>query len=60
MPKYYPINEEAARRAKTPTAFPTMFPAPPPPLTVKWWIGPIISDRTAFSSTNKWRFEPVH
>ena len=23
---------------KTPTAFPTMFPAPLPPLTVKWWI----------------------
>ncbi len=28
---------------KTPTAFPTMFPAPPPPLTVKWWIGPMPS-----------------
>lgn len=28
---------------KTPTAFPTMFPAPLPPLTVKWWIGPMLS-----------------
>lgn len=28
---------------KTPTAFPTMFPAPLPPLTVKWWIGPMPS-----------------
>ena len=55
MPKYYPINEEAARCAKTPTAFPTMFPAPLPPLTVKWWIGPM-----PLGEQQKGRVDPMY
>ena len=38
---------------KTPTAFPTMFPAPPPPLTVKWWIG-------LYSEQQKGRVDPMY
>ena len=54
MPKYYPINEEAARRAKNANSFPTMFPAPLPPLTMNGGSGLCLGEQ------QKGRVDPMY
>ena len=43
MPKYYPINEEAARRAKNANSFSDYVPGSATAAYREWWIGPMLS-----------------